>query len=239
MGSIHHFSRRFAMDIDHLGESLIRELVEGGIVRDVAELYDLDVARVEALERMGKKSAQNVIQSIAASRERTYDRLLTGIGIEHVGQVAARQLSEALGSLEATLALSPEELTERIGAIGGFGPKMLESVQQFFADPERRKLLEKLAAHGVSTPMEREEVVADGPLSGSSFCVTGVLSRKREDIHADIRAAGGTIHDKVKKGTTYLVAGEKVGKSKLDSARKFGVQVIDESGLVKLLNPEP
>lgn len=239
MGSIHHFSRRYAMDIDHLGESLIRELVEGGIVRDVAELYDLDVARLEALERMGKKSAQNVVESVAASRDRTYDRLLTGLGIEHVGQVAARQLADALESLETTLAMSPEELTERIDAIGGFGPKMLESVQQFFADPERRKLLEKLAAHGVSKPMERAEVAAEGPLSGSSFCVTGVLSRKREDVNADIRAAGGIVHDKVKKGTTYLVAGEKVGKSKLDTAKRFGVQVIDEVGLDKLLHSQP
>ncbi|HEX6272009.1 MAG TPA: NAD-dependent DNA ligase LigA [Polyangiaceae bacterium] len=237
-GSIFHFTRRFAMDIDHLGESLIEQLVRTGLVKDVSGLYELDAPKLEALERMGKKSAENVIQSIAASKERTLDRLLTGLGIEHVGQVAARQLAEAVGSLDVLLSWKEEEVPERLAGVSGFGPKMVESVRAFLANPVERALLEKLRAHGVSRPQPKHEVVSDGPLSGLSFCVTGVLTRRREDVHADIRKAGGDVHDKVKKGTSYLVAGDKVGKAKLDGAKKFGAQVIDEAGLDALLRGE-
>jgi DNA ligase (NAD+) len=230
-GSILHWSRRFAMDVDHLGESLIEQLVDRGIVRDVADLYDLSAERLESLERMGKKSAENVARSIAASRERTLDRLLTGIGIDHVGQVASRQLAEAAGSLGELLAWSREDVAAHVGSIAGFGPKMVESVEGFLFDPESRALLEKLKAHDVSRPQPRAEVASEGPLKDLSFCVTGVLSRKREDVHAAIRAAGGTVHDSVKANTTYLVIGEKVGKSKLDSAKKRGAKVIDEKAL--------
>ncbi len=232
-GAIIHYSRRYAMDIDGLGESLVEQLVDSQLVTDVADLYALDLAQVTALERMGKKSAENLIAAIAGSCERPLSRLLTGLGIEHVGQVAAKQLAAAVGSLEALLALSEEETRERIDDISGFGPKMVDAVHAYLFDPTSRGLLEKLAALGVSSPEPRAEVVAGGPLSGQSFCVTGVLSRKREDIHADIRAAGGEIHDKVKKGTTFLVAGEKVGKSKLDGAKKHGTVVIDEAALAQ------
>jgi DNA ligase (NAD+) len=215
-GQIIHFARRFAMDIDHLGEALVEQLVDQALLRDVADLYDLDAQTLETLERMGKKSAQNVVDSIDASRQRTFDRLVTGLGIEHVGQVAARQLAETAGSLAAILAWSEEETVARVDAIAGFGPKMVESVREFLFDPESRALLKKLFARAVSQPMPRPESAAGGPLGGASFCVTGVLSRKRDDVHALIRAAGGEVHDKVKQGTSYLVCGEKVGKSKLD-----------------------
>jgi DNA ligase (NAD+) len=238
-GSIFHFTRRFAMDIDHLGESLIEQLVRTGLVKDVADLYDLDAERLQALERMGKKSAENVIQSIAASKERTLDRLLTGLGIDHVGQVAARQLAEAAGSLEALLEWRSDEVEERVHGVSGFGPKMMESVRAFLTNPTERALLDKLRARGVSRPQPQHEAAADGPLSGLSFCVTGVLSRRREDVHADIRKAGGEVHDKVKKGTSYLVAGDKVGKAKLDAARKVGAKVIGETGLEALVRGEP
>lgn len=230
-GAIFHFTRRFAMDIDHLGESLIDQLVTRELVRDPADLYDLTADAVAGLTRMGKKSAENVIASIAGSRERTLDRLLTGVGIDHVGQVAARQLAEEARSLPELLAWTNETADQHLGAIPGFGPKMVESVKRFLFTPSSRQLLEKFAARGVSRPQPRHAVAAMGPLCGSSFCVTGVLTRKREDVHEAIRKSGGEIHEKVKKGTTYLVIGEKVGKSKLDSAKKFGVKVIDETTL--------
>lgn len=233
--AIVHFSRRFAMDIDQLGEALVDQLVERKLVRDVADLYDLRAPDVAALGRMGKKSAENVVQAIARSRERTLDRLLTGVGIEHVGQVAAAQLAEAAGSLSTLLSWSPEQAREIVGGIAGFGPIMAESVTAFLFDPEQRALLEKLRDRGVSRPQPVAQAAAEGPLSGASFCVTGVLSRKREDVHAAIRAAGGTVHDSVKKGTTYLVAGEKVGKSKLDAAKKHGTRVITEAELDGLI----
>jgi DNA ligase (NAD+) len=237
--AIFHFSRRFAMDIDHLGESLIESLVTHGLVQDVADLYRLTHEQLVALERMGKKSADNLLASIERSKERNFDRLITGLGIDHVGQVAARQLAEALHSLEAMLALTPEALEEQVRAIAGFGPKMAQSLREFHADPEARALLLRLKELGVSRPQPRAESAVDGPLRGMSFCVTGVLSRKREDVHQAIRDAGGEVHDKVKSGTRYLVAGDKVGASKLTAAKKAGTQVIDEAALERLLRGEP
>lgn len=234
-GILFHYSRRFAMDIDHLGESLITTLIDKELVKDVADLYELTASQLEALERMGKKSAENVIQSILASKERTLDRLLTGLGIEHVGQVAAKQLAEAAGSLDTLLSWDGEAVAREVGQISGFGPKLVESVQRYLADPTSHALLERLKALGVSRAQPRHESAATGPLTGSSFCVTGVLSRRREDVHADIRAQGGEIHDKVKTGTTYLVAGEKVGKTKLDAAKKHGTRVLTEAELGVLL----
>jgi DNA ligase (NAD+) len=232
---IFYFARRFAMDIDHLGTALVDQLVERGIARDVAELYRLTPGGIAELTRMGEKSAQNVFASIERSKERTLDRLLCGLGIPQIGQVAARQLAEEAGTLQNMLAWTEAEAREHVDAIRGFGPKMVDSVVAFLQDPEQRALMEKLAELGVGRAQPRHEVAADGPLKGMSFCVTGVLTRKREDVHADIRAAGGEVHDGVKKNTTYLVAGEKTGKSKLDQAKKFGTKVIGEKELYELV----
>jgi DNA ligase (NAD+) len=232
---VFYFARRFAMDIDHLGSVLVDQLVERKIVADVADLYTLGVETIAALERMGDKSATNVHASIERSKTRTLDRLLCGLGIPQVGQVAARQLAEEMATLEAMLALDADQARERVGSIHGFGPKMVESVVQFLMDPEQRGLMKKLSDRGVGRPQPRAESAADGPLKGATFAVTGVLSRKREDVQADIRAAGGEVHDGVKKTTKYLVAGDKTGKSKLDQAKKYGTTVIDEAELDALL----
>jgi DNA ligase (NAD+) len=237
-GAIFHFSRRFAMDIDHLGEALIEQLISSKLVADVSNLYELSVEQIEALERMGKKSAENVVQSIAGSKEQPLDRLLTGLGIEHVGQVAAKQLAEEAESLGCLLSWDSAHVLEHVAHIAGFGPKMVDSVRRYLENDDNRRLLEKLAQFSVSRPQPKARAAATGPLSGGSFCVTGVLSRKREDVHAAIRAAGGDVHDKVKKGTTYLVIGEKVGKAKTDSAKKFGARVIDEAMLERLIRGE-
>jgi len=233
-----HYSRRFAMDVDNLGESLIAQLIGSGQVKDVADLYDLTVEGLVKLERIGKKSAENVVKSIQASRERTLDRLLTGLGIDHIGQVAARQLAEVARNLPTLLSWDAESTTAHVSGISGFGPKMVESVAKYLQDPTSRALLEKLEARGVSREQPVLAAKTEGPLLGKSFCVTGVLTKKREDVHQEIRDAGGEVHDKVKKGTTYLVAGEKVGKAKLDGARKFGAVVVDEAGLAALLRGE-
>jgi DNA ligase (NAD+) len=232
---IFYFARRFAMDVDRLGTALVDQLVTSGIVKDVADLYSLTAERIATLERMGDKSAQNVFVSIERSKERTLDRLLTGLGIPQIGQVAARQLAEEVGTLERMLAFAPEALREHLDAIHGFGPKMVDSVAAFFGDPEQRALMTKLAALGVGRPQPRAAVATDGPLLGKSVCVTGVLSRKREDVHAAIRAAGGEVHDSVKKTTTYLVAGDKTGKSKLDQAKKYGTEVLTEAELYAVI----
>jgi DNA ligase (NAD+) len=214
---------------------LVHQLVTSGLVKDVADLYDLRAEQLMELERMGKKSAQNVVSAVAASKERTFDRLLTGLGIDLLGQVAAGQLAAELTSLEEMLSLDSEALGERARHIAGFGPKMVDSLVRYVSDENKRHLLEKLRERDVSRAQPKHQVATEGPLTGKSFCVTGVLSRKREEVHADIRAAGGTVHDKVKVGTDYLVAGEKVGQAKLTAAQKAGTQVIDENALLALL----
>jgi len=229
--SILHFTRRFAMDIDHLGESIIDQLVDKGLVSDVADLYRLTKEDICSLDRMGPKSAENVVSSIAASKSRALERLVAGVGIELIGQVASRQVAQAAVTLQQLLAWSSEDAARSLGSIEGFGPKMVDSVVAFIEDPTKRRLLEKLADCGVSKAQPRASVATAGPLSGMSFCVTGVLTEPREAIHAAIIAAGGQVHDKVKKGTQYLVVGQKVGQSKLDSAKKFGVEPIDEPRL--------
>lgn len=237
-GKILYFASRAAMAIDHLGESLVAQLVGKGLVKDVADLYDLDEAALADLERMGKKSAENVIKAIRASKERTLDRVLTGLGIPQIGQVAAKQLAEVAITLETLLAWSEDELREKLGGIHGFGPKMIDSVAEFMKDENERALMQKLVARDVGRPQPREVVATEGPLVGKSFCVTGVLTRKREAVHDLLRAAGATVHDSVKKDTTYLVAGDKTGKTKLDQAKKYGAKVVTEEQMDKLLAGE-
>lgn len=234
-GSVLYYSRRFAMDIDHLGESLVHQLAEAGWVGSVADLYSLSEEQLLGLDRMGKKSAQNVVTAIERSKEQTFDRLLTGLGIDLIGQVAAAQLAEEIGSLSNLLSLSIEEVCQRAEDISGFGPKMVDSLRLYLSQDSSRELLQRLADLGVSRAQPEKLLRSDGTLSGSSFCVTGVLSRKRNDVHADIEAAGGVVHDKIKKGTTYLVVGEKVGQSKLVAAKKQGTQVISETELLELI----
>lgn len=233
-GALLHFSRRFAMDIDHLGESLIAQLTEAQLVRDVADLYTLSENQLLSLDRVGKKSAHNIVSAIRSSKSQPFDRLLTGLGIQLLGQVASSQLAIQLGSLDALLALSADEVAERAEDIPGFGPKMIESLRKYLSQSKARRILERLQELGVSVPVQQDEVVAEGPLVGMSFCVTGVLSKKRGDVHEDIKKAGGEVHDKVKKGTTYLVAGEKVGQSKLTAAKKVGTLVLSEAQLYEL-----
>jgi DNA ligase (NAD+) len=232
---IFYFARRFAMDIDHLGSALVEQLVDKGLVHDIADLYALTPETIASLDRMGEKSARNVHASIERSKERTLDRLLCGLGIPQIGQVAARQLAEEAETLERILSCTPDEARERIDAIRGFGGKMVDAIVMFLQDDVQRALMQKLLALGVGRPQPRLAVAAAGPLKGMSFCVTGVLSRKREDVHADIRAAGGEVHDGVKKNTTCLVAGDKTGKSKLDQAKKFGTKVIGEAELAEMM----
>jgi DNA ligase (NAD+) len=235
MGRILYFASRSAMAIDKLGESLVAQLTSKELVKDVADLYDLDEARLTSLERMGKKSAENVLASIAASRERTLDRLIGGLGIPQIGQVAGRQLAEVAETLEGLLSWTEEEAREKVGSIHGFGAKMVDAVVAFLADPAERRILEKLRERNVGRAQPKHAAVASGPLTGKSFCVTGVLTRKREDVHALLRAAGATIHDSVKKDTSYLVAGDKTGKTKLEQAKKYGAKVITEEEMDALV----
>jgi DNA ligase (NAD+) len=226
------------MDVDRLGISLLEQLVTAGLVKDVADLYDVRRVNAQALadlERMADKSAGNVMASIEGSRKsRTLERLITGLGIPMVGQVAAKLIAAHYRDLRGLVAADPASVAAELGEIHGIGPKIAESVAAFLADPAERAVLGKLVEYGVVAAQPAEEAPREGPLRGQSFCVTGVLTRKREDVHAMIRAAGGEVHEAVKKGTTWLVAGDKVGASKIEKAKKFGTKVIGEEELVRM-----
>lgn len=233
-----HFARRGAMDVDRLGVSLIDVLVDKGLVRDVADIFALPSHRDEllALPRFGQKSTDNLLAAIEDARTgRRFDQLLAGLGIPLVGSVAGKLIAAHYRSLAALIATEPSQVHVDLDEIHSIGPKMAESVAAFLADPAQRAVLQKLVTLGVEVTQKEEAAVTSGPLLGKSFCVTGVLSRPREVIHAAIKAAGGTVHDSVKKGTDFLVAGDKVGATKLDAAKKRGAEVIDEKGLEAML----
>ena len=235
---IFYFTRRGAMDVDRLGRALIDQLVDAGLICDVADVFALPERRAQllALERMADKSVDNVIESIERARTgRTLSRLLTGLGIPLVGAVAARVIAQRYRTLERLLGTDPEQMRDELANSRGIGPKIAESVASHFKDPENREVLRKLLARGVRVH-EPEAETGSGPLAGKSFCVTGTLSRPREAIHAEIRAAGGEVHERVGKGTSYLVAGDKVGQSKLTAAEKRGTQVIHEAELERMLS---
>ena len=186
---------------------------------------------------MADKSADNVLNGIAAAKtSRTLSRLVTGLGIPHVGLVAARAIAARFRSLSGLLEVAdePELVREELAKIHGIGPMIADSAASYLADADNRKVLHQLIELGVQAD-EPEAEIAEGALAGSSFCVTGTLSQPRDDIHAAIRAAGGEVHDRVGKNTTYLVAGENVGKSKLTAAEKRGTKVIDEAELTAMI----
>lgn len=236
---IFHFTRRTAMDVDRLGEALIAQLVDAGLLNDVADVFALPMRSdaLLALPRMAKKSVDNLVASIEEARTgRTLTRLLGGLGIPLCGSVAASVIAQRYRSLQALLELDAARLQDELGEIHGIGPKIAESVASFFAQPRNRQMVERLLSLGVHAVEPTPEPAIEGPLTGSSVCATGVLSQPREQIHALIRAAGGEVHERVGKNTAYLVAGDKVGETKLEAARKRGTKVISEAELRALID---
>lgn len=228
---LEHFASRGAMDIEGLGESVVGQLVGAALVQDLAQIYDLTADRLLGLERMGEKSAANLLVGIAASRDRPLWRLLFGLGIVHVGATAARKLAERFRTMDALAAASEEDLkaTEDVGDI------MAASIRQWFENPSARELLEKLRAAGLNFG-ERDEQPAVGSdrLKGTIWVLTGTLSVPRDVAAARIRQAGGTVSGSVSKKTTYVLAGEEAG-SKLDKAHALGVRILSEEDFERLL----
>ena len=235
--SIEFFCKRDAMNMENFGPSLVSQLVETGLVADVADLFDLTVEKLIGLERMGGKSAENVVNAIEQARDKaTLTRLLVGLGMPKIGEVWAHEVALRFGDLPTLMATAPEQILAALVERHGFGDERARAVADFFADPRHRAVLEKLMARGVSPSEPR--TVHEGPLGGVRVCVTGTLTRPRSDIQAAVEAAGGIFEKSVKKGTTYLVAGADVGATKLKDAQKKGVRVIDEPSLEKLLRGE-
>ncbi len=230
---LEHFASRRAMDIEGLGEALIEQVVSTGLVRDFADLYHLDVESLAALERMGKKSAQNLVGQIDRSRSNEPWRLLYGLGIRHVGERAAQLLMAAFGSIEAVGRATVDELQ----AVNEIGPVVARSVREYFDEPRNQDLLRRLREAGVRTEAPRPPGGAEalGQLTGKTFVLTGTLSSmSRDEATAAIEALGGKVTGSVSKKTSWLVVGADAG-SKLEKARALGVPTLDEAAFLELV----
>ena len=230
--AILHFAQRRAVEVEGLGDKLVDQLVDSGIIRTLPDLYRLGLTSLAALDRMADKSAQNIVDALQVSKQTTLPRFLFGLGIRHVGEATAKALARHFGSLDAIMDASVEGLLE----VADVGPVVAQSIHTFFGQPHNREVVAQLRACGLQweegAPAERKPT----PLSGKTLVITGTLPTLSRDEAKDlIEGAGGKVAGSVSKKTHYLLAGLEAG-SKLDKARELGVAVIDENGLKELLN---
>ena len=232
-GGLQHFVSRRAMDIEGLGEQLIEQLVDRGLVTTPADFYKLGLIALAELDRMAEKSAQNVLDALAHSKSTTLPRFIYALGIRHVGESTAKTLARHFGTLDALMAASEEEML----AVEDVGPVVAQSILGFFHDPLNRELIAQLRAAGIHWDESIVERDAQ-PLTGKTFVLTGALPNlKRDEAQALIEAAGGKVSGSVSKKTSYVVAGEEAG-SKLVKAESLGIPVLDEEAFLQLLeNP--
>ena len=233
--AISHFVSSGAMDIEGLGEKIVAQLIEAGLIADVADLYALKKEDLLGLEKFADRKAQKLLAAIEASKQQPLTRLIVGLGIRHVGEVAARALAERFGSLDALIeaaSTSPEALQD----IEGVGPVIAESVSQWARRESTRALVEKLKRAGVNPRQEARGTAAraEGPFAGRIFVITGTLSQPREAVAAWIEDRGGKVTDSVSRNTAYLVVGDAPGASKINKARQLGVPMISEEELKRL-----
>lgn len=225
-----HFASKGAMNIDGLGPQVVELLLGNNKIKDIADLYTLRVEDIETLDRMGRKSAENLVNAIEASKSRGLEKLLYALGVRQVGEVAAESIARKLRTLEACMSASIEDYT----AIEDIGEITAAALVEFFADDDTRALIERLTALGLKTDANAEERAET--LAGLTFVLTGTLpTMTRDEASALIKQAGGKVSGSVSKKTSYVVAGEEAG-SKLTKANELGVKVIDEDGLKSLLN---
>jgi DNA ligase (NAD+) len=220
------------MDIEHLGEAVVEQLVDRGLVRDFADLYRLTVPQLAGLDRLAEKSATNLVNAIAGSRTRGLARVLYALGIRFVGERAARLLAEHFGTIDRVAGATVEEISE----IHGIGPRIAESVRLFFDQPANQKAVEHLREVGVVLE-EAARPAGPKPLAGKTFVLTGALDRmSRDEAKARIARLGGRVSSSVSRKTDYVVAGAEAG-TKLEDAKRLGVKVLDEAAFLELTAP--
>ena len=228
---LEHFTARNAMDIDGFGPAVAEQLLSHDLMQDVGDIFSLTQEQFMALERMGPKSADNLIRSIEASKDRPLDRILFSLGIPHVGERAARQIADRRRSLDQIMTATVEELA----TIPEIGPTIAESVVNFFQNDQNRTIIEKLRQAGLNMKLPELPVgTASQALNGKIFVITGTLANyTRDEAAARIAASGGRVTASVSKKTNYVLAGESAG-SKLDKAQALGIQVLDETAFEQL-----
>ena len=243
-GGLRHWVSKGALDVDGLGSKLIEQLVDRGLVGSLADLYRLDAALLASLDRMGDKSATNLVEALEASKQQPWHRQLYGLGIRHIGEVNAKALAAAFFSINS-LAAAALEAPEQIAELHGIGPEISASLGQWLRTPANQQLLQDLRSVGLSLEASASEqeaasqagADADGVLRGKTLVLTGTLPNlSRSEAKALIEAAGGKVSGSVSKKTDYLVAGEAAG-SKLTKAESLGVTVLSEADLTALLQP--
>jgi DNA ligase (NAD+) len=228
LGTILHFASRGVMNIDGMGDALVAQLTERGLVKNVADIYKLTKENLLSLERMGEKSAQNILDEIAGSKKLPLERVIYGLGIRFVGERTAQFLAEHFGSMEALEQATVEELQN----VDEVGPRIAESIAEFFSIPANRKLVDRLREAKLTLSGEKKQ--RGTRLAGKTFVLTGTLPRfTRDEAKKMIEDAGGKVTGSVSKKTDYVVAGSDAG-SKLDKARELGVAVIDEKQMEEL-----
>ena len=226
---IHHFCSKLAMDIEHLGDKMINNLVDTGMVRSLSDLYRLKKEELVKLERLADKSAQNILDAMEKSKKVSLDRFIYALGIRHVGEHLSKVLAEEFGSIEALMNASYERLLE----VREVGPEVARSIVSFFSQRENRQVIERLQEAGVSISWARPK--KEGPLLGKSFVFTGTLtSFTREEAKRLVLERGGKVSDSVSKNLDFLVVGMEPG-SKLEKARKLGVKTLSEEEFLKLV----
>jgi DNA ligase (NAD+) len=228
-----HFAGRRAMDIEGLGDKLVDQLVDSGLIRTLPELYTLGVAKLTALERLGEKSAANLVAGLEKSKQTSFARFLYALGIRHVGETTAKDLAKHFGGIDRLMAAGVDGLLQ----VNDVGPIVAQSIRAFFDQPHNVEVVEQLRAAGVQWP-EQAAALGPQPLAGKTLVLTGTLpTLSRDDAKALVEAAGGKVVGSVSKKTSYVVAGAEAG-SKLDKARELGVVVVDEDGLRELLHAQ-
>jgi len=226
--TILHFASRGVMNIEGMGEALVNQLTDRGLVKNVADIYKLTKDNLLSLERMGDKSAQNVLDEIEASKKLPLERVIYGLGIRMVGERTAQFLAEHFGSLDDLMNASEEELQN----VTEVGPRIAQSIAEFFREPSNRKLVDRLRASGLTFTGKKKE--RGTKLAGKTFVLTGTLTRPRDLVKKALEDAGGRVSGSVSKKTDYVVAGADAG-SKLDKANELGVRVISEKEMDDLL----
>ena len=230
IGRIIHFIRRKALDIEGLGEETVELLYDNGLVRTVADLYDLQAAQLAPLPRLGEKSAENIIRSIERSKQVPFPRVLFGLGIRFVGETTAKYLADHFRSLDAVMGASREELVEA----DEVGERIADAIIEYFADPANRAIIERLRQAGLQFEAAGRELDSES-LAGKSFVVSGRFSRSRDEMKELIERHGGRNLAAVSGNVDYIVAGENMGPAKLKKAEKLGIRILSEEEFLAMI----